>query len=155
MRIGGQNWAGNRESSDRARDAIAGDRRNACRSASPYEKCMLYLTRLAPVNRLPKDKVLSPAFSRLFGDWMRRSQLANRQEVLYFAMEWDLEQAYELALNSLGQTTDTEILAHAMQAIAKHGKETDAAFLLPFLDDNATCQRASLCSQPSRSDGAA
>ncbi len=114
-----------------------------------YEDLMLSMMRLSPINRLPKDKVLGPPFQRLAGTWMGRSQPGNRQDILYFALEWNYEQAFALAKKTLIDTTDAETLAHAMQAIAKHGNKTDTAYLLPFLDDRRLASQPRIVRQQS------
>ena len=100
-----------------------------------YENVMMFIMQMAPVNRIRKDNVLGGPFKELVSAWLRRSSLANRQDVLFFAMEWDLQQAYPLALRTLGETTDTETLAHAMQVITRFGRPKDATLLIQFLND--------------------
>jgi hypothetical protein len=100
-----------------------------------YENAMMFIMQLAPVNRIRNDEVLGDPFKGLVSAWIDRSSLANRQDVLFFAMEWDLRPAYRLAIRTLGETTDTETLAHAMQTIARFGQPQDGTLLIQFLND--------------------
>lgn len=98
------------------------------------------LTILSVFNRLVadarRDGQLWSAVSRLLENWIRRSRMDNRVEVLWYAMQWDLEAAGELALETLDETTDVEVLQGAMMAIARFGQKADAGKLQPLLEDD-------------------
>lgn len=82
------------------------------------------------------DAHLWPPVSTLLTQWLLRSRLENRTNVLWNAMQWDLPASVDLALRTLQETTDTEMLQTALQVIARFGSAEDAPRLEGLLDDN-------------------
>lgn len=85
---------------------------------------------------LRRDASLWLPVSRLLDQWVTRSRIENRSEVLWYAMQWDLPASAQLGLRTLSETTDTETLQTAMQAISRFGKKDDAKLVAKFIDDD-------------------
>ncbi len=85
---------------------------------------------------LQRDTRLWPKVGVLVGEWVARSRLENRSDVLWYSMQWDIDAGGTLAVRTLGETTDIETLQMAMQAISRFGTVADAQALGPFLDDS-------------------
>ena len=100
-----------------------------------YERQMLMVLRLSPVSRAMSDGQTGLYFRGLVNSWLRRSTLPNRVSVLNYAMQADLDTAYDLAVKTLDETTEGQVLASAMQAIARFGQKQDTTLVTKFLDD--------------------
>ena len=100
-----------------------------------YEKTILSVMQ-TQINGLSKDAFLWKPTSKLLNRWVARSRTEPRSDVLWNAMQWDLSSARELALRTLGETSDVGTLQNAMQAIARFGTVEDAKAIAVFLDDN-------------------
>jgi hypothetical protein len=87
------------------------------------------------VSKLRRDAQLSRPFKDLLGRWMLRSTLASRDDVLLFGMSWDAEATLPLAIQTLGEASQTETLAFALQVIARFGNRNHVNLVRPLLDD--------------------
>jgi len=85
---------------------------------------------------LRRDASLWPPVSMLLDQWVRRSRIENRNDVLWYSMQWDLAAAGALGVRTLNETTDVETLQTAMQAIARFGTIQDAKSLAMFIEND-------------------
>ncbi len=85
---------------------------------------------------LRRDASLWQPISGLLDQWVSRSRIEHRNDVLWYSLQWDLPAAGRLGVQTLGESTDVETLQAAMQAIARFGRKEDAAVLAPFFADN-------------------
>jgi hypothetical protein len=88
------------------------------------------------VATLRSDASLWPPISGLLDQWVSRSRIEHRNDVLWNAMQWDLPAGAELGLRTLNETTDIETLQTAIQAIARFGGKEDAAALIGLVNDD-------------------
>lgn len=88
------------------------------------------------MSALRRDASLWGPISRLIDQWVSRSRIENRNDVLWYAMQWDLSAGAALGIRTLSETTDIETLQTAMQAIARFGVVEDAKLLAKFVDDD-------------------
>ncbi len=82
-----------------------------------------------------RDALLRIPVSGLMNQWVKRSRIENRSDVLYYSMQWDLDAASTLGVRTLGETSDVETLQTAMQAISRFGTKADAESLAKFIED--------------------
>lgn len=68
--------------------------------------------------------------------WMDRSRPENRVDVLWSAMQWDLKGGARLALRTIREVKEIEVLQTALQTLARFGTPEDAAGLAPLLEDH-------------------
>ena len=83
-----------------------------------------------------RDGALWVPVSGLLDRWVNRSRIENRNDVLWYAMQWDITGAATLGLRTLDETTDIETLQTAMQSIARFGVPEDGKQLAKFIDDD-------------------
>jgi hypothetical protein len=84
---------------------------------------------------LRRDASLWLPVSRLLDQWVLRSRIESRSDVLWYAMQWDLPASAQLGVKTLAETTDAETLQTAMQAISRFGTKEDAKTIEKFIDD--------------------
>ncbi len=101
-----------------------------------YENLLLNLARRQVVSMIRRDNQLSGPFDALFNQWMMRTSLTMRDEVLFQGMMWDMSNTLPLALRTLEETTQTEVIATCMQVISKFGDENQTEVLSRFLSDD-------------------
>ena len=101
-----------------------------------YERLMMMILRMHPVSRASSDPAIGQRYSQFVNKWISRSTLANRMSVFTFALQTDRPAAYPVAIKSLTETTDAQILAISMQVIARFGRKEDISVIAPFLNDN-------------------
>ena len=99
------------------------------------ESQLLFMLRMHPVNRVPRDPVLGPAFRGLVDAWIRRSTMTNRERVFDYCLQNQLESAYSLAMETLDNSDDPHILALSLQVIAKFGSVKDTLRISEFVSD--------------------
>ena len=87
------------------------------------------------------DPVFGEAFGRMVSNWMSESHLAIRGQVLRQALDWDMDVALPLALKTLDQNPDAELLCRCMQAITSKGEKKHALRLQKYLDDTTVVYR--------------
>lgn len=102
---------------------------------TPFETLLLDVLRKEAASKLRRDVQLSGPFNGLVSRWIRRSTLANREEVLRLGLQWQLDAALNLAIQTLGESNQTETVALALQTIARFGSPQHAAVIRPLLDD--------------------
>ena len=92
---------------------------------------------------LRKDTQLAPSFRYLLGQWMIQTSLANREDVLFYGMDWDMPQCQILAKNTILNEKDasTDALAYCLQAMAKFGNRGDVATISTLLTDKRPVSR--------------
>ena len=100
------------------------------------EQVILGVLKFEAANGLQQDPQLSGPFTALVGNWFQRTSLANRQDVLWTAMQWGLPETLPLALQTLTAANDPGTLALALQAIARFGNETHTAAVETLLGDS-------------------
>ncbi len=93
---------------------------------------------------LRQDSLLWPKVSALLNEWVLRSRIENRTDVLWYSMQWDLSAGGQLGVRTLTQTNEIESLQTAMQAIARFGVKDDAKLLVKFISD----PRPAVCRMP-------
>ncbi len=99
------------------------------------EGAMFTTMRREATSRLLIDAQLSGLFRALLGGWVTRSDVSNRQDMLWFAMNCNLDQSLQLALETLQKSTDPPTLAMAMQAISRFGDKSNISDVAQYLDD--------------------
>ncbi|MEO1614797.1 MAG: hypothetical protein AAFV88_03045 [Planctomycetota bacterium] len=97
---------------------------------------ILVLTSLRGIrgDELDEDPAFGQPLRKMVGSWMNQSSLSIREGVLDLALEWDLDNALELAKATLSMRPPPNLLCRCIQAIAKLGSREDAQLLGPFLD---------------------
>lgn len=100
-----------------------------------FESLVLSVLEKDAASKIRRDAQLSAPFRFLLDRWVLRSTPKHREEVLLKGMEWDLEATLPLAIQTLGESEQTEVLAGALQAIAKFGTRVHAELVRPLLDD--------------------
>ncbi len=100
-----------------------------------FEGVLLSVLQTDAGSKIRRDAQLSGPFRFLLNRWVIRSTLASREDVLLLGMDWDVEAALPLAVQTLGEANQTEILAAALQTIARFGDRSHAEFVRPLLGD--------------------
>lgn len=103
--------------------------------SATVESTLLSVLRMHPASELLESPQLAPAATALIGGWVRRTGLGTRDQVLWFAMSRELEDALPVAVETLRQANNPETLTAALQAIAQFGSEKDIAAVEPLLGD--------------------
>jgi len=104
------------------------------RTSGGYEDTVLRVFQMQMAS-LRRDALLWPTVAPLLDKWVQRARIEKRAKVLWNAMQWDLESARTLGIQTLGETTDIEALQLAMQAIARFGDKKDAPILIKYIED--------------------
>jgi hypothetical protein len=99
------------------------------------ENALFSVLRKEASSLLLRDPQLAEPFRQLLGGWMTRSDTSNRQEMLWFAMSWDLQEARPLVIRTLEDSSDPATLSMAAQAASRFATLEDLAKLKPLLDD--------------------
>lgn len=99
------------------------------------EDALLNMMRRDATARLLGDAQLSGLFRALLSGWVSRPGIRNHQDMLWFAMNCDLEASLPLALETLQKSTDAPTLAMAMQAISRFGDKSNRKDVAKYLDD--------------------
>ncbi|MFG0255397.1 MAG: hypothetical protein ACF787_09945, partial [Rhodopirellula sp. JB053] len=99
------------------------------------ENAIFTVLRREATAKLISDSQLSGAFRAMLGGWISRKDVVNRQEMLWFALSWDLTETLPLALTTLEKATDPVTLGMAMQAIARFGDQSNVPEVAKFLND--------------------
>jgi hypothetical protein len=102
-----------------------------------YEATLVSVLR-TQMSDLQKDALLWGPTSKLLNQWVIRSRIDSRFDVLWNSMQWDLSGASKLGLRTLEESTDVETLQTAMQAISRFGTVADAKAISRFLGDKRT-----------------
>ena len=89
-----------------------------------------------PVRQIRKDWQLNRPFELLLAIWMSRSTMANRQEILEIGMRMDFRASLELALRTVRESDDTDVIITALQTIARFGQQRNAIALRDLIHDN-------------------
>jgi hypothetical protein len=100
-----------------------------------FESVLLSVLQKDAASEIRRDAQLSRPFRVLLNNWIARSTLSSRDEVLLLGMSWDIEATLPLAVQTLGEANQTETLAFALQAIARFGSRDDVEVVRPLLDD--------------------
>ena len=87
--------------------------------------------------KLRKDTQLSPSFRYLLGQWMIQTSLANREDVLFYGMDWDIPQCQIIAKKTIlnEKRASTDALKYCLQAMAKFGNRSDVPAISTLLTD--------------------
>lgn len=98
---------------------------------------------------LKKDGQLFPGFRLLLGRWMIQSSLANREDVLFYGMNWDMPECQFLAKDTIANEPNASpaVLASCLQALAKFGRRSDVAMVSTLLTDQRPVSRPSITTQ--------
>lgn len=100
-----------------------------------FENLLLSVLQKEAASKIYRDAQLAVPFKRLMGEWMIRSTLSSREEVLLTGMRWGIDRALPLALQTLGEANQSEVLGIALQAIARFGTREQIEAVVPLLDD--------------------
>ncbi|WP_044250973.1 hypothetical protein [Rhodopirellula sp. SWK7] len=100
------------------------------------ENAIFTVLRRDATAKLLTDAQLAGPFRAMLGGWISRDDVVNRQEILWFALSWDLAETLPLAMNTLEKETDPITLGMALQAIARFGEKSDVPGVAKFLDDS-------------------
>ncbi|MEL6109372.1 MAG: hypothetical protein AAFU85_25475 [Planctomycetota bacterium] len=85
---------------------------------------------------LRNDRQWGEPFLRLVAEWMRKTSLGNRSRVLHRALDWQMDLAKPLAIQTLNQNPDPELTARCLQCLARQGVPKDALIVARYLDDD-------------------
>jgi len=105
---------------------------------SACEDLVIGILQKVTASNIRRDPRLSPSFKALLGHWMSRTTITNREDVLFFGLEWKLENATrELALATIADDSETgvTIQGSALQALAMVGVRSDVMTVRRLLDD--------------------
>ncbi len=118
-----------------------------------FDDVMLAVLYKPAVSELHRNIQMSRPLRVLIGRWLPRSSIKNRDETLTYGLSYEIHQTYELAVKTLTESQQTEILAIAMQAIAKFGSKNDCQAIAKFLDDKrAASERGFADGKPLRTE---
>jgi hypothetical protein len=103
---------------------------------------------------LRKDIQLSPGFRFLLGRWITQSSLANREDVLFYGMDWDMPQCQILAKDTIlnEKNASPAVLASCLQALAKFGSRRDVAAIRTLLSDKRSVSQPTISTQGTRTN---
>ncbi|MCM2371221.1 hypothetical protein [Aporhodopirellula aestuarii] len=99
------------------------------------ENAIYTVLRRDATNKLLSDAQLSGPFRSMLGGWISRDDVSNREEMLWFALSWDLVEVLPLAFATLEKSTDPITISMAMQAIARFGDKSSIPVVAKFLGD--------------------
>ncbi len=103
-----------------------------------FEELTLDILRKEPGTKIRNDAQLSGPFGVLLSQWIVRSRMENREEVLLLTMQWSLEIGVGLAVQTIADSTDPATMATALQAISRFGGRGQIDTVLPLLNDDRT-----------------
>jgi len=113
---------------------------------SACEDLVIGILQKSTASNIRRNRRLYPSFQALLGQWMSRTSLTNREDVLFYGLEWKLGiETRQLALDTLKNGPDTGVLliASALQALARYGVRTDIATVRSLLDDKRPVTKGS------------
>lgn len=96
---------------------------------------------------LLKDPQLAQPFRNLLAGWMTREDVINRQEMLWLAMSWDLQEIMPLVLGTLRSDKDPVTLSMACQAMSRFASADATKHLQPLLTDERPASEQQYSSQ--------
>ncbi len=108
---------------------------NAVPLTVAFESVFLSMLQKEGASKLRANPLLSPPFKGLIARILPRTSLASRIEMLLTGMTWDLPATLPLAIQTLGETKQTETIAVSLQVIARFGEKEHALLLTDLLDD--------------------
>lgn len=100
-----------------------------------YDIGIYSLLNLHPANEMRGDPAFGEPFTKVVVKWMEKSHLSIRDRVLRIALDWKLDIARDLAIKTLSQNPDPQLLSRAIQALASRGTLADTALLAKYLND--------------------
>ena len=100
-----------------------------------YDMQITALLQLHPASELRGDKAFGEPFLKLVSKWMLKSHLSIRERVLRLALDWEMDVAHELAIETLSHSPGPQLLCRSLQAIARRGSEQDSLRIVQYLDD--------------------
>lgn len=106
----------------------------AVAAGGAYERALLSVFVRVHAEARRDGQVYKPV-SQLLENWMARSRIENRPEVLFHAMQWDLPGTGKLAFQTLVDTNEIQATQLAIQAIARFGTPQDTPKLAKLLED--------------------
>ncbi|MEM6470684.1 MAG: hypothetical protein AAF802_14090, partial [Planctomycetota bacterium] len=107
-----------------------------CKRDTRYDVLIISSLQGVRGDELQEDPAFGQPLRKMVSKWMKGSNFGVREAALELAMEWDLEIAFPLAIETLDLRPDPDLLCRCMQVLAKQGKKADAQRLLPYLDRN-------------------
>ena len=113
---------------------------------SACEDLVIGILQKSTASKIRRNRRLNPSFQALLGQWMSRTTLTNREDVLFYGLEWKLGiETRQLALDTIKNGPDTGVLllASALQALARYGVRTDVATVRELLDDKRPVTKGS------------
>ena len=114
------------------------------------ENIVISILQLNTGTKIRKDNRLSPIFKYLLGEWMAQTSLANREDVLFYGMDWDLNMACRLLSErtiATEKNASVEVIAICLQALARFGNRNDVATISTLLDDQRPVSKPSVTTQ--------
>lgn len=109
-----------------------------------YESMLLSLLQKTGANAIRTNPLLAPPFTWMLGRVIPRTTLSSRIDMLLAGMSWEIPSTLTLAIATLGETQQTEVLAVALQAIARFGEKEHALLLTDLLDDKRDASEGTL-----------
>jgi len=100
-----------------------------------FERVMLSVLQKEAATKIRNDAQLSGPFKGLLTQWIVRCRWDNRDLVLLFTMDWDMETGLPVAVETLTESDQPRSLAVAMQTVARFGGLEQVEFVVPFLDN--------------------
>lgn len=100
-----------------------------------YESMLLSTLQKTGANTIRTNPLLEPPFAWMLGRVIPRTTLSSRIDMLLTGMAWDIPSTLTLAVATLGETQQTEVLAVALQTIARFGEKEHALLLTDLMND--------------------
>ncbi len=114
-----------------------------------HEQVVIRLCQRRLVTEVRRDVQLAGPFAALMNRWVLRGSVTNREEILLIGMEMDLSATLPLAVTTLEEVEQPDLLATSFQAITKFGGPAQIASLLPFFDDTRLIGAPAIGDDPS------
>jgi hypothetical protein len=107
-----------------------------------YESVLLSTLQKTGANTIRTNALLAPPFEFMLGRVIPRTTLSSRVDMLLTGMSWDIPSTLTLAVATLGETEQADVIAVALQAIARFGEKEHALLLTDLLDDKRDATEA-------------
>ena len=119
------------------------------KAGARYDLLLASSLQLYGSNDFRNDIAFGTPFRQMISLWMLESDLVIREQVLRLALQWKLDVALTLAIETLKQTPNPIVACRCMQAIASRGTREQSALVVPYLSNNTIVYRKQLLSSGS------
>ncbi len=100
--------------------------------SKPVETLVLRALGLPSAREVLNDPHVGPTAAQLLVGYFERTSPTVRADVLWFAMELEVEESLPIAVETLEQTDEPRILVSALQAIAQFGSKGELSAVKPL-----------------------